>query len=70
MAWSNFDVDASLFTFTAPTTWATYTTYEDFVTIRWLVKHEWIDTVTVNDFTLSSFNGSTWRYHARDIYNT
>lgn len=59
-----FDVDWSLFTFTEPTKGDTYTTYNDFVTIRWNVLAEWISKVTVNDYTLKSFNGNTWRYHA------
>lgn len=69
--WSNtFNVDGSKFAFTAPTTGATYTTYEDFVTIRGTVSAPNIDTVTVNDLKLWSFNWTTWRYHARDIYGT
>ena len=66
----NFNVDGSKFAFTAPTTGATYTTYEDFVTIRGTVSAPNIDTVTVNDLKLWSFNWTTWRYHARDIYGT
>ena len=65
----NFTVDWSQFTFTSPTTQSTYTTTESFITIRWNVKAEWIDSITVNDFKLSSFNWSTWRYHADVEYN-
>ena len=69
--WVNtFNVDGSKFAFTAPTTGATYTTYKDFVTIRGTVSAPNIDTVTVNDLKLWSFNWTTWRYHARDIYGT
>ncbi len=64
-----FDVDWSKFTFTSPTTKSTYTTYEDFTTIRWKVLIEWIKKVQVNDYTLKSFNWSTWRYHASTINN-
>lgn len=65
----NFTVDWSQFLFTSPTTQSTYTTTENFITIRWNVKAEWIDSITINDFKLSSFNGSTWRYHADVEYN-
>lgn len=64
-----FDVDWSQFTFTEPTTKETYTTFDDFVTIRWSVLVKWITKVTVNDFPLSSFNWSTWRYHASTTNN-
>ncbi len=64
-----FDVDGSQFTFTEPTSKETYTTFEDFVTIRWAVLAKWISKVTVNDFPLSSFNWSTWRYHASSSNN-
>jgi len=64
-----YDVDWSQFTFTEPTTKDAYTTTEDFVTIRWKVLAEWISEVRVNDFTLSSFNWSTWRYHASTSNN-
>lgn len=65
----NFNIDWTQFTFTSPTTQTSYTTTDSFVTIRWSVKAEWIDSVTVNDFKLSSFNWSTWRYHADVDYN-
>lgn len=61
---NNFDIDWSKFTFTLPSSKATFTTYDTFVTIRWNVLVDWIDKVTVNDYELNSFNGSTWRYHA------
>ena len=64
-----YDVDWSQFTFTEPTTKDTFTTYDDFVTIRWNVYAEWITKVTVNDFALSSFKGGTWRYHAATTNN-
>lgn len=66
---NNFDVDWTKFIFTSPTTSNTYTTTETFVTIRWEVKAEGIDSITVNDFKLSSFNWKTWRYHADVSYN-
>lgn len=64
-----YEVDWSQFTFTSPSTTWTYTTTEWFITIRWNVLAEWIANVSVNGYTLSSFNGSTWRYHADMDYN-
>ncbi len=64
-----YDVDWSDFKFTSPTTSNSYTTTDTFVTIRWQVSNENVDRVTVNDYELSSFNGSTWRYHADVDYN-
>ncbi|PZM85717.1 hypothetical protein DLH72_01465 [Candidatus Gracilibacteria bacterium] len=65
---NTFDVDGSKFAFTAPTTASTYSTYEDFITIRGYVSATGIDSVTVNDFKLNSFDGKNWRYHARTDY--
>ena len=64
-----YNVDWSDFVFTSPTTTNSYTTNETFVTIRWEVSNENVDRVTVNDYELSSFNWSTWRYHADVDYN-
>lgn len=64
-----YDVDWSDFKFTSPTTSNSYTTLETFVTIRWRVDNDNIDRVTVNDYELSSFNWTTWRYHADVDYN-
>lgn len=61
---TNYNVDWSQFTFTEPSTSNTFTTNDEFVTIRWQVNAKWISKVSVNDFELSSFNWSTWRYHA------
>ncbi len=66
---TNYDVDGSQFTFTEPSTTWSFTTTASFVTIRWLVKAEWIAKVSVNDYVLSSFNWSSWRYHADVKYN-
>ena len=66
-SWYNvqtYDVDGTKFRFTSPTTENTYTTSESFVTIRWQVDQDWITSVTVNWYKLSSFNWSSWRYHA------
>ncbi len=59
-----FDVDGTKFTFTSPTTKNTFTTYWDFVTIRWKVLEKWIKKVVVNWYSLKSFDWTTWRYHA------
>jgi len=65
----SYNVDGSQFKFTKPSSSSTYTTSESFVTIRWNVTAKWIAKVSVNDFVLSSFNWSTWRYHADVKYN-
>lgn len=64
-----FNVDGTQFTFTAPSSNPTFTTYGDHVEIRWKVLAKWIDRVSVNDFTLNSFNWTTWRYHAMTSFN-
>ncbi len=61
---TNYAVDASNFTFTAPSSSNVYTTTEAFITIKWQVLDKNIASVSVNDYTLRSYNGSTWRYHA------
>ncbi|RKW24616.1 hypothetical protein D8B46_01075 [Candidatus Gracilibacteria bacterium] len=65
---NTFEVDGSKFAFTSPTRESTYTTFEDFVTIRGYVSATGIDKVSVNDFVLKSFDGKNWRYHARTDY--
>lgn len=65
---NTFEVDGSKFAFTSPTRESTYTTFEDFVTIRGYVSATWIDKVSVNDFVLKSFDWKNWRYHARTDY--
>ena len=64
-----YDVDWSKFTFTSPSATNSYTTYDNFVTIKWKVLQEWISSVTINDYKLKSFNWNTWRYHAKTISN-
>ncbi|NDK08575.1 hypothetical protein EOM39_05040 [Candidatus Gracilibacteria bacterium] len=58
----NYPIDGSKFVFTAPGT-SPYTTTETFVTIRGQTPAG-VSKVVVNGHQLSSFNGSTWRYHA------
>ncbi len=72
-----FDVDGSQFIFTTIKDWVaknlngktTYTTYWDFLTLYWKVIAKWVANVSVNGYTLKSYNGSTWRYHASSINN-
>lgn len=72
-----FDVDGSQFIFTTIKDWVsknlnwktTYTTTWDFLTLYWQVKTEWIKNVSVNWYTLQSYNWSTWRYHPSVINN-
>ena len=72
-----FDVDGSEFVFKTIKDWVskalnwktTYTTYGDFLTIYWEVNAEWIKDVSVNWYTLNSFNWSTWRYHPSILNN-
>jgi hypothetical protein len=65
----HYDVDGSKFTFTSPTTKDTFSTSATFVTIKWNVLAKWVSKVSVNGYSLKSFNGSTWRYHADVRYN-
>lgn len=65
-----YSVDATDFWFTQPSvTWKFSTTSPE-VTIRWVTTAEWIAKVEVNGFELWSFNGSTWRYHAFERFET
>lgn len=66
---TNYNVDWSDFKFSEPSSSNSFTTTSSFVTIRWLVTAKGISKVSVNDFELSSFNWSTWRYHADVKFN-
>ena len=66
---TNFEIDASDFRFSSPSTTWTYITYDDFVTIKWVTPAETVFRVSVNGYTLKSFNWTSWRYHARTDYN-
>lgn len=57
-------VDATQFSFTAPSSTGKFVTDGDEITIRWITTAKDISKVTVNGYTLKSFNGSTWRFHA------
>lgn len=67
---TTFEVDATKFGFTAPSiTWKFSTTSPE-VTIRWYTTADGISKVQVNGFTLNSFNGANWRYHAFKRFTT
>jgi len=68
----NYDnVDASQFTFTAPSKFTTFTTTGNQVTIQGQVFNKNVATVTVNGYQLNSYSAvnGTWKYHAFSIYN-
>ncbi len=64
-AWlENYSVNQSDFVIYEPTTTWKLTTTSSRVTIRGKVSNKDVASVRVNDYTLKSYNGSTWRYHA------
>ena len=65
-----FDIDATKFRFTSPSTTNRFTTSAWEITIRGETTAEWVSYVEVNGFRLNSFNGRTWRYHAFERFNT
>jgi len=67
---TTYSVDATDFWFTAPSVTGKFSTEFWEVTIRWITTAEWIAKVEVNGFELGSFNGSTWRYHAFERFET
>ncbi len=67
---TTYDVDATNFWFTAPSNTGKYSTPFGEITIRGFTNAQWISRVEVNGFKLSSFNGSTWRYHAFERFET
>ena len=67
---TTYNVDATDFTFTQPSNTGKFSTTWSEITIRWATTAEWISRVEVNGFKLSSFNGSTWRYHAFERFET
>ena len=40
------------------------------ITIRWIVSNKDVVNILVNNYSLKSYNGSTWRYHAFINQNT
>lgn len=69
-ALSNAKVNPSDFWFTEPAASGTFTTTTSEITIRGYTKAKDIAGVQVNGFKLASFNGSTWRYHAFERFET
>ena len=67
---TTYKVDANDFGFTLPSVTGKFTTTWSEVTIRGITTAEWIVKVEVNGFKLWSFNGSTWRYHAFERFET
>lgn len=66
------NVDASQYTFTAPSVNTTYTTNVGQVTIQGKVNNPDIANVLVNGYKLNSYaqNLWTWKYHAFENFNT
>ena len=67
---THFDIDASKFRFTAPSTTGRFTTTSSEVTLRGETTADNIARVEINGFRLNSFNGRTWRYHAFKRFDT
>lgn len=68
---TNYDIDASKFTFTAPSAFPIFITTARLVTIKWLISDKSIEKVTVNGYVLKSYSKQygTWRYHADMNYD-
>lgn len=67
---TKYDVDATDFGFSAPSTNGKFSTTTGEITIRWYTNAEGVSQVKVNGFKLASFNGTTWRYHAFTRFET
>ena len=67
---TTFWVDATDFGFTLPSSSWEFSTTAWEITIRGITTAENISKVKVNGFELASFNGSTWRYHAFERFET
>ena len=69
--WSTtFQIDATKFWFTEPSNTGKFSTSSSEVTIRGFTTAADITRVEINGFNLWSFNGSTWRYHAFERFDT
>ena len=66
---TTFWADATNFIFTEPSASGKFSTTGSEV-IRWQTSADNITKVEVNGFELGSFNGSTWRYHAFERFET
>jgi len=67
---ATYETDATQFAFTAPSSSGKFVTTGSEITIRGITTAKGISKVLVNGFELSSFNGSTWRYHAFTRFDT
>ncbi len=67
---TTYKSDATQFGFSAPSTSGKFSTTNPEVTIWWYTTAKWISRVQVNGFTLNSFNGKNWRYHAFERFTT
>lgn len=65
-----YDIDATKFGFTSPSSSGKFATTGSEITIRGTTSAADISKVTVDWFELKSFNGSTWRYHAFVRFDT
>lgn len=66
----NNNINPRDFWFTEPAASGTFTTTSWEITIRWYTNAKDMSAVQVNGFPLASFNGSTWRYHAFERFET
>jgi hypothetical protein len=60
----NYQVKPTDFIIYEPTTTWKITTSNWRITIRWKVLNKDVKKILVNDYSLKSYNGYTWRYHA------
>jgi len=67
---TTYEVDGTDFWFTQPSVTGKFSTTASEITIRGITTAQWISKVEVNGFKLASFNGSTWRYHAFERFET
>ena len=62
-------IDISKIYFIWPSTKNSFTTDENFITIRWKILTKWISYITVDDYKLKSFDWNTWIYHVSTSNN-
>lgn len=66
----NYAVKPTDFIIYEPTKTWKLTTTSSRITIRGKVTNKDVSSVSINDYTLKSYNGSTWRYHAFEDQET
>ncbi len=67
---TTYSADATKFGFSEPSSSGKFSTTSSEVTLRGYTTAKGITAVQVNGFPLASFNGSTWRYHAFERFET